>query len=158
MRTWTIVAVVMLTLLVAACGGGRVAEVGDTVSVHYTGTLDSGEVFDSSQGRDPLTFTIGDGRLIADFDAAVRGLAVGKSVTVRLDPAQAYGEIDETLIVEFPRDEAPEGIALGDRLGLSTGGSAEVIEITGDVVRLDRNHPFAGKTLTFEIELVSIGE
>ena len=158
MRAWTVAAAVILTLLVAACGSDRLAEEGDTVSVHYTGTLDSGEVFDSSRTRDPLTFTIGDGRLIVGFDAAVRGLAVGESVTVRLEPAQAYGERDATLVIEIPRDQVPEGVVVGNRLGLATGGSAEVIEITDEVVRLDSNHPFAGKTLTFEIELVSFEE
>lgn len=131
-------------------------EEGDLVRVHYRGTLDSGEVFDSSRGGDPLTFVVGAGQMIAGFDAAVRGLAVGESVTVRLEPAQAYGERRAELEYEFPRDQAPDGIEVGAQVQLTGGAPATVTEVTDEYVRVDANHPLAGKALTFEIEMVSI--
>ncbi len=135
----------------------RVAQDGDTVEVHYTGTLDDGSEFDSSAGRDPLRFVVGSGQVIAGFDEAVRGLAVGESRTVRIEPENAYGEVDPSLILEFPADQAPEGLAPGDPVTLSNGQQATVLEIDDEVVRIDANHPLAGKALTFEVELVSIG-
>ncbi len=148
-----------MALLLAACGGGeetRVAAVGDQVRVHYNGTLDSGEVFDSSRGGEPLAFEVGSVQMIAGFDAAVRGLAVGESVTVRLDPEQAYGERRDDLIIEVPKSQAPSGLAVGDSVQLGTGGRGVILEITAEMVRVDANHSLAGQTLTFEIQLVSI--
>lgn len=155
---------------------------GDTVRVHYHGTLDSGEVFASSRGGEPFRFDVGADQVISGLDDAVRGLAVGDSVTVRLDPAQAFGERDETLVVEMPAANAPPGLAPGDRLQLSRGAArpeapaagappglapddraqiasgapAVVVAIDDDGVRVDTNHPLAGQTLTFEIKLVAI--
>lgn len=148
---------VLLFVLLAACGAGeaRVAENGDQVSVHYTGTLDSGEEFDSSRGRTPLEFTVGTGAVIDGFDDAVRGLAVGESVTVRIEPAQAYGERRDDLLLRFPLDEAPEGIAVGQQVVIGNR-PATVVEVTGTEVVVDTNHQLAGEALTFEIELVSI--
>ena len=137
-------------------GGGGVAEDGDTVRVHYTGTLDSGEEFDSSRGRDPLEFTIGAQDVISGFENAVRGLAVGESVTVRLEPADAYGERDESLVVEIPADQAPEGLEVGQQVQFTNGAVATVTEIGDDTITVDQNHPLAGQVLTFEIELVEI--
>jgi peptidylprolyl isomerase len=134
----------------------RVATSGDTVQVHYHGTLDSGEVFDSSREREPLSFTLGTGQVIAGFDGAVEGLAVGESVTVRLEPAEAYGERDDRNVLVVPRAGAPEGLAIGDRVQLGNGAPAIVLELTEDEVRVDANHPLAGMALTFEIELVAV--
>ena len=136
-------------------GGERVAQDGDSVLVHYHGTLDDGSVFDSSRERDPLGFVVGSGGVIAGFDNAVRGLAVGDSVTVRMEPADAYGERDESMILEFPRSDAPEGLSVGDQVAVS-GRPATVLEVTDEIVRIDANHELAGQALTFEIELVSI--
>lgn len=131
------------------------ASEGDSVLVHYHGTLDDGEVFDSSRERDPLPFVVGSGGVIKGFDDAVRGLAVGETVKVRLDPVDAYGETDETRVFDFPIAQAPEGLAVGDRV--SVGGlPATVTEITEETVTVDGNHELAGKALTFEIELVEI--
>jgi len=150
-------ATVAATTAATADGGsdGRVAQDGDTVSVHYTGSLDDGEVFDSSRGGQPLSFVLGSGQLITGFDNAVRGMAVGETVTVRMEPAEAYGERDESLILEFPRSEAPEGLVVGDQVSVS-GRPAVVVEITDEIVRIDANHRLAGQALTFEIEVVSI--
>ena len=94
--------------------------------------------------------------MISGFDKAVLGMAVGEKKTVRLEPNQAYGDHRDDLIVDIPRDQAPEGLSVGDRVGLSTGAQAVVLEITDEEIRIDANHPLAGKALTFEIELVSI--
>lgn len=130
---------------------------GDLVSVHYTGTLDSGEQFDSSEGREPLQFVVGSGQVIGGFDTAVRDLMVGESVTVRLLPEEAYGEVDPNLFLEFPIEEVPEEFrAVGTPVLLGGTTPATVIEVTEDTVTVDANHELAGEALTFEIELVAI--
>jgi FKBP-type peptidyl-prolyl cis-trans isomerase 2 len=136
--------------------GGRVANDGDQVSVHYRGTLDSGEEFDSSAGGDPLEFEVGAGQVIAGFDDAVRGLAVGESRTVRIEPADAYGEHQPDLVIEVPASQAPPGLQPGDRVRMSSGQQAVVAEVTPERVKIDANHPLAGQALTFEIELVAV--
>lgn len=136
-------------------GGERVAGDGDTVFVHYTGTLDDGEQFDSSAGRDPLRFVVGSGGVIQGFDDAVRGLAVGESVTVRIPPEEAYGEVDESRVFTFPIAQAPEGLEVGDQVSIS-GVGAVITEISDETFTADANHRLAGEALTFEIELVEI--
>ena len=133
----------------------RAAKDGDTVQVHYTGTLDDGEQFDSSRGRDPLSFTVGSGQVIGGFDEAVRGLTPGESRTVHIEPANAYGERDESRIISFPAAEAPDGIKAGDRLQMGEQ-PVVVTEVTDETVTVDANHPLAGKSLTFDVELVSL--
>ena len=138
-------------------GEGRVVEAGDAISVHYTGTLDDGEVFDSSRDRGTtLDFTVGAGQMIAGFDAAVVGMAVGETKTVRIEPAEAYGERREDLLVEVGLEQVPEGVEVGQQLFDNRGNSVTVVEIRDDVVVIDQNHRLAGQALTFEIELVSI--
>jgi FKBP-type peptidyl-prolyl cis-trans isomerase 2 len=134
----------------------QVASDGDTVAVNYRGTLDDGTEFDSSEGREPLTFVVGSGQVIAGFDDAVRGLAVGESRTVRIEPEDAYGEYTDEAVIDFPADSAPEGLQVGDAVTLGNGGRGTVLEITDESVKIDANHPLAGEALTFEIELVSI--
>ncbi len=161
----------LLLMLAAACSddagttstpdsssdpGSRVAGDGDRVAVHYTGTLDDGSEFDSSEGRDPLSFVVGSGDVISGFDDAVRGLAVGESRTVRLEPAQAYGDVDPELIVTVPLDQAPPGLEVGRQVQYQ-GRVATVVELTEDTITVDANHPLAGQALTFAVELVSIG-
>ncbi len=134
---------------------------GDTVQVHYTGTLDDGTVFDSSVERDPLEFTLGKGMLIAGFEAAVMGKDVGDKVTVNIPPAEAYGESDEELIFSVPLSEVPEHITpeVGMQLHLSNEDgdmNMTICQVNEDSISLDANHPLAGKTLTFEIEVISV--
>lgn len=135
---------------------------GDTVAVHYTGTLDNGEVFDSSRGRDPLEFQVGSGQVIAGFDRAVEGLAVGESREVRLEPAEAYGQPQDDLLVDVPADHFPDGqepeVGQHVQVQVAPGQSrvARIAEVGGDTVRLDLNHPLAGQTLTFAVELVDV--
>lgn len=134
----------------------RVAGEGDQVAVHYTGTLDSGEEFDSSRGREPLSFEVGAGQMITGFDAAVRGMAVGESRTVRLEPAEAYGERRDELVLTFPISQLPEGVGEGGSVLFTNGGQGVILEVTGETFTVDANHRLAGQALTFEIELVSI--
>lgn len=133
----------------------RTARPGDTVRVHYTGRLDSGEVFDSSTGREPLAFSVGSGQVIPGFDTAVDGLAVGASVTVRLEPSEAYGPRQGDMVVTIPAEQAPEGLSPGDSVLLGDH-PAKVVQADESTVVVDANHPLAGEALTFEISLVDI--
>ncbi|HOD35942.1 MAG TPA: peptidylprolyl isomerase [Syntrophales bacterium] len=140
----------------------RTIREGDAISVHYTGRLESGEIFDSSQGRSPLSFTVGSGQLVRGFDHAVMGMAVGDKKTVTILPADAYGERKEDLFVDLRKKYIPEGMDLevGMVVELSDGGDnrvpAFVQEIHDEFVRMDLNHYLAGKILVFDIEIVSI--
>jgi FKBP-type peptidyl-prolyl cis-trans isomerase 2 len=141
----------------AGTDGGFVAQDGDLLEVHYTGTLDDGSTFDSSRERGtPLSFTVGRGEVIPGFDEAVRGLVVGESTTVRMLPADAYGEWSEDLVVEVPYGPSQGDVAVGDEVFLNTGQSAVVLEVKEGTVVLDTNHALAGEALTFEIEVVAI--
>ncbi len=134
---------------------------GDTVSVHYTGRLESGEVFDTSRERDPLTFTVGAGTVIAGFDNGVRGLELGDERTVEVAPEDGYGERDERLVRRVTKDDlkAPM-LEKGMRIGLEAGDGvqleATVIEIDDEGYTLDFNHLLAGQKLVFDIEIVEI--
>jgi peptidylprolyl isomerase len=137
-------------------GPAAVASDGDTVAVHYRGTLDDGEEFDSSRPGGPITFVVGGGQMISGFDEAVHGLAVGEIVTVRLGSGQAYGEHTDDLVFEVPSEQAPEGLTPGARVPLNNGASGVVLEVTDEFIKIDANHPLAGQTLTFKIEVISI--
>ena len=135
----------------------------DTVQVHYTGKLDDGTVFDSSQGRDPLQFTLGTGQVIPGFEDAVVGMGVGDTKTVRIPPDQAYGERRDDLVLDvaleqFPPDATPE---IGQQYQLRTQSGqpvpATVAEVNDTHAKLDANHPLAGQALNFDLELVAIG-
>jgi peptidylprolyl isomerase len=130
-------------------------EVGDTVSVDYTGTLVDGTEFDSSIGKKPLTFTVGSGRMIKGFDQAVRGLQTGEEITTILEPKDAYGEIRDDLITDVPLDQLPTDISVGDE-GSVGGRPATIVAINELIARIDSNHRLAGKTLTFHIKIISV--
>ncbi|MAP96591.1 MAG: peptidylprolyl isomerase [Ponticaulis sp.] len=137
---------------------------GDTVRIHYTGTLEDGTQFDSSAGRDPLQFTVGSGQVIPGFDNAVTGMSVGDKKTVTIPCDQAYGEHDPRGLQKVPRADIPEDIPLdiGNQLQVSTPQGQTLIvtvsEVTDSEVTLDANHRLAGKDLTFDLELVEIAE
>ena len=139
------------------------ARQGDTVAVHYTGTLDDGTVFDSSDGGDPIQFAVGAGDVISGFDEAVVGMSAGETKRKRFAPEQAYGDYREDLVFKVDRAQLPDSSELnvGDvlQLGFSDGTSApvQVAEVSDESITLDANHPLAGKALTFELTLVSIG-
>ena len=137
------------------------AKRGDTVRVHYTGTLDNGEQFDSSRGMDPLTFTLGEGAVIQGFDDAVDGMAVGESKRVTIPAAEAYGARRDELTLRIPRSELPTDLELevGSQLRMEQGAESVVVTVRDmdeGSVMLDANHPLAGEALTFELELVEI--
>ncbi|HUR80502.1 MAG TPA: FKBP-type peptidyl-prolyl cis-trans isomerase [Thermoanaerobaculia bacterium] len=138
------------------------AKRGDTVHVHYKGTLDDGSEFDSSAGSDPIVFTIGAGQVIPGFEDAIEGMSAGDRKTQHIDVANAYGAHRQELVFTVPRDQMPEGaeVEAGDmlRVGFPDGSNAAVTVLAVDdqSVTLDANHPLAGKNLTFELELVTI--
>lgn len=135
---------------------------GDTIRIHYTGTLADGTMFDSSEGRAPLEFTVGSGQIIPGLDRAMPGMAVGDSKTVQIPAEHAYGAHDPAGLQAIPREGIPEDIPLdiGTRLSMRTpdGRSVNVVvaEVTEATVVLDANHPLAGKDLTFAVSLVEI--
>lgn len=137
------------------------AKNGDTVRIHYTGTLDDGTVFDSSEGQEPLEFTLGSGEVIPGFEQAIQGMQPGQKKEVTILSGDAYGAHNSEWVLVVDREELPEHIdpEIGQQLQLSQGGQSFVVtvtEVTGENVTLDANHPLAGKDLTFELELVEI--
>jgi FKBP-type peptidyl-prolyl cis-trans isomerase 2 len=137
------------------------AKAGDTVQIHYTGKLDSGEQFDSSVGGEPLEFTLGGGQVIAGFDKGVSGMSVGEKKTIRVLPKDAYGDYDDDLVIQVSREDLPAlNYELGTELVMQQpsgrGIPVIVIDANDEAVVLDANHPLAGEALTFELELVGI--
>lgn len=136
---------------------------GDRVQIHYTGTLADGEVFDSSEGREPLGFTIGSGEIIPGLDKALPGMALGDKKVVEVPFMEAYGPRQDNAMGQVPRAQIPADIPLevGLQLQMQTAeGQPMVVMVTefdDEVVTLDANHRLAGKDLTFAIELVAIG-
>ena len=139
-----------------------IAKNGDNVTVHYTGKLTTGEQFDSSNGRDPLGFTIGAGQMIKGFDAALPGMAIGDKKTITIVAAEAYGETNPEAIIQFPKINVPADMVLEPGMPLTltdqNGHPVQVVvvEVQEDIIVLDANHELAGKDLVFDIELVSI--
>lgn len=138
------------------------AKNGDAVKINYTGKLDDGTVFDSSEGREPLAFTLGSGQVIPGFEEAVTGMAVGENKSVNIPADKAYGPRNEEMIIEAPLDQVPEDInpEVGQTLQMG-GPNGEVVmvtitEVNDTHIKLDANPPLAGKDLNFDIELVSI--
>ena len=138
---------------------------GDEISVHYRGTLEDGTEFDNSYERaTPITFTGGGGRMISGFDNAVIGMTEGEVKTVTLGPEEAYGDIDPERSTELPRSAFPEDFPLeeGTQVPLQAPGGGNLVgtvtETDTDLVKIDLNHALAGKTLTFEVEVVKVGD
>lgn len=138
------------------------AEAGKVVQVHYTGKLDDGSVFDSSQGREPLEFTVGSGQVISGFDQAITGMEVGETRSARIPADEAYGPRREDLVLEIDREQIPEGVevSVGTQLQLQQQDGQSVPVTVADMgpqsVTLDANHPLAGQDLIFELELVDV--
>lgn len=134
---------------------------GDTVRIHYTGTLTDGTTFDSSIGRAPLEFVVGAGHIIKGLDAAIPGMHAGDKKTVSIACADAYGPINPAMHQGVPRDAIPDEIELevGMQLQMQTPQGqpmpVTVTELKEDEVMLDANHPLAGRDLVFEVEVVS---
>lgn len=137
-------------------------ENGQYVSVHYKGTLDNGEVFDTSEGRHPMEVQMGGGQVITGFEKALMGMALKEKKVFTLEPEEAYGFRDESLTHSFARSEIPAemDVEVGQTVALSSPEGqqvpAQVVEADDQKVVVDLNHPLAGKTLTFDIEIVGI--
>ncbi|MBK1706123.1 FKBP-type peptidyl-prolyl cis-trans isomerase [Halochromatium glycolicum] len=138
------------------------AKTGDTVKVHYTGTLTDGTQFDSSRGQEPLEFTLGQNQMIGGFEEAVVGMSQGENKTVTIPSTEAYGERNESMVQQVPRSAIPPEIELAPGLMLQAQGpDGETLRFTvadfdDESVTVDGNHPLAGRDLVFELELVEI--
>ena len=139
-----------------------VATKGSTVKVHYTGKLKDGTVFDSSENREPLQFTVGDGNMIKGFDAAVNGMEVGQGKSVTIPSDEAYGAKREDMMIDVPVEQVPADIKPQVGMDLSIQNQqgqpvpVKVVHVDEQKITLDANHPLAGEDLIFDIELVEI--
>jgi FKBP-type peptidyl-prolyl cis-trans isomerase SlpA len=137
-------------------------ELNSTVTVHYTCRLEDGTVFDSSmtEGREPLSTTLGQGSLIAGFEKGLVDMAEGEKKTINIPSSEAYGDVNPSLVAEVPKDRVPEGVEEGAMLQTMTPqGPMNVLvkEVKDDIVIIDANHPLAGKDLIFDLEVISVG-
>ena len=136
---------------------------GDHVKVHFTGKMDNGDVFASSQGHEPLEFAVGDGTVLPGVDKAVNGMHLGERKTITLPPQEGFGDQMDSLILTVERSQFPEGFQMHEGMELQVpqpDGSViffKILQILDDKVKLDANHPLAGKELTFELELLEVG-
>ncbi|MFQ3173256.1 MAG: FKBP-type peptidyl-prolyl cis-trans isomerase 2 [Flavobacterium sp.] len=134
----------------------------NTVKVHYTGKLSDGQVFDSSEGKEPLEFTLGQGRLIPGFEKGLMDMKLNEKKTITIAKEEAYGEVNQDLIQEVQKSELPQEITPEVGMGLVSKSSdgqemnLQVIEVREASIVLDGNHPLAGKDLTFDLEVVEI--
>jgi peptidylprolyl isomerase len=139
------------------------AKKGDVVKVNYTGKLTNGEVFDSSEGREPLEFTVGAGQMIVGFDVAIPGMKVGDKKTINISAEEGYGAKNEEMVFDFPKERIPADmkLELGMQLSMNNGEGqmmpVTVVDVSEESIKLDANHFLAGKELVFDVELVSIG-
>ena len=138
------------------------AKSGDTVRVHYTGKLEDGTQFDSSAGGDPLEFSLGEGNVIPGFENAVEGMEIGESKSVTIEAEQAYGPRHEQLVQDVPREQLPNDMQPAVGMQLQAQGEdgrtmrLVVTAVEDEAITVDGNHPLAGQSLNFDIELVSI--
>lgn len=140
---------------------GRVAKIGDSVVVHYTGKLADGSVFDTTKEGDPRRFTIGDGTVISGFEQVVTGMRLGETKHVRIAAGQAFGPYRKDKILQIDREKVPANLLLkvGERIKLKNDSelfSATVVALSDGTVTVDANHPLSGKEVAFEISLVEL--
>ncbi|MDH5543224.1 MAG: FKBP-type peptidyl-prolyl cis-trans isomerase [Nitrospinota bacterium] len=137
---------------------GRQVKDGDKVEILYIGKLENGEVFDSTDGREPFGFVAGSHEVIPGMSKAVLGMGEGEKKEIHISPEEGYGEYREELLGKVPTDYLPENVKLGDPLADADHENQVywVKELNDDHAILDGNHPLAGKTLVFDIEIVSI--
>ncbi|MCK4650106.1 peptidylprolyl isomerase [Candidatus Pacearchaeota archaeon] len=134
---------------------------GDRIKVEYSGSFESGEVFDASDRHgQPLEFEVGAGMVVSGFDAAVIGMEVGEEKEVTLKPKEAYGMPDERAIQKVPKDKFPAGAKEGMMIGVPLPNGqqipAKITKIDEKEVTIDMNHPMAGKVLVFKIKIVEV--
>lgn len=139
------------------------AKTGDIVNVHYHGKLTDGTTFDSSEGRDPLSFTLGAGQVIKGFDDAIMNMAPGDKKTINIPVEEGYGQRNDDMMMEYPITEFPPemqpAVGMEIQMGDNSGNifPVVIVAVNEETVLLDANHPLAGKDLIFDLELVSIG-
>jgi len=164
MKTLTAGLILMMISIpfLLSCSAETVAKGGDTVIVHYTGKLEDGTTFDSSRDREPFELTLGSGSTIPGFENGIIGMALGDNKTITIPSEEAYGPKRDELIMTISKNEFPSDIvpSVGQQLQM-THPSGNVMNVTitdvmQDSVILDANHPLAGKTLIFEVELMEI--
>lgn len=131
-------------------------EVGDYIEVEYLGTFDDDTIFDTNIGGDPLGFTAGAGQVIKGFDDSVIGMKIGEEKHIHLEPEEAYGLYDPEMVADFPLENVPEGVQVGDTLVAENGAYGTVVDITNETTTVDFNHPLAGFPLNFRITVLSI--
>ncbi len=136
---------------------------GDTVTVHYTGSYENGEIFDTSrvEGREPFSFQVGAQQVIPGFDAGVIGMNIGESKSINIPVEEAYGPIVDEMIIEAPLNVLPEGVEVGTMLQVMSPQGPMIAKIVAineetQTATVDHNHPLAGQNLNFELELVEI--
>ena len=138
------------------------AQQNDTVKVHYKGTLNSGETFDSSYDKEPLEFKIGEGKLIEDFEKAVVGLGVDETTNIKIESDNAYGPVRNDLVFDYPKQNLPDNINPAEGMQLvykdqdDRENVVKIVEVGNENIKLDANHPLAGEDLNFEIKLVEV--
>lgn len=151
---------ILSVLILSGCTTG--AKQGDTVLVDYTGTLEDGTVFDSSEGKQPLSVALGQGQVIPGFEEALLGMAVGEEKDITLPPSEAYGESDPSLIDSIPKENLQGDVDLtpGEILyavdSVGNQRQATIVSSDDETITLDLNHPLAGKTLNFKVKVVKI--
>lgn len=134
----------------------------NNVSVHYTGTLENGEVFDSSRDREPLSFEVGAGQMIPGFEKAVKGMKLNETKKITIEPSEAYGELKPEMVQKITKEQLPPELKVhvGQQLASEMPDGQQIIvtvkDISDEEITIDANHPLAGKTLNFEIEVVDI--
>jgi FKBP-type peptidyl-prolyl cis-trans isomerase SlpA len=136
-------------------------KIGDTVSVNYTGKFEDGTIFDTSivEGREPIKAKIGEKQVIPGFENGLLEMEVGEKKTVEIEPEEAYGPYRKEMIFDIPKTQFPEGISVGDILSAQSQMgpvNVTVLEINEETVKIDSNHPLAGKKLIFDLEVVGI--
>jgi len=142
----------------------EIVKKGDKVKIEYTGKLEDGNVFDTSEGKDPLCFEVGSGQVIPGFDKAVDGMKKDEEKTFEIKSDDAYGPVRAELTQELPRDKLPkdpepkEGMMLVMKAPDGRQVPAKIVKVSDDKVTIDVNHPLAGKNLTFTVKVVGINE
>jgi len=141
-----------------------IAQIGDKVTIHYIGTLDNGRIFDSADGDNPLTLTLGAGEVFAALEEGIVGMTVGTARNIEIQAADAFGPHRKENMIRVPRNSFPgeRELRVGEKISLAFGDGEErvmrIIKEENDEVTLDGNHPLAGLDLTFALQLVSIDE
>ena len=139
----------------------RKVQLGDTITVNYTGKLEDGTIFDTSltEGREPLKATLGEGQLIPGFENGLIDMSEGESKTIEIQPEDAYGQYNPELKIKLNKNQFPENVKAGETLqGNSANGPmiVKVWEVDEETVTIDANHPLAGQKLVFEVEVTNI--